>query len=108
MIHLIEMLIWKNSSCSARRFQNIARRFFSHKQSTHQLITPSDTAAAKFQISTGDWVCFQVNGYPMTGLVNRITKRATVLVPSKNGTRYDDGKRYNKYYVPIEKLSKAA
>lgn len=108
MIHLIEMLLWRNSSCSAARFQNIAKRIFSHKQSTHELITPTDRASAKFAIQTGDWVGFQMKGRSLFGYVNRITKRATVLVPSDVGTKYSDGKRYQKFYVPIEKLHKAA
>ena len=108
MIHLIEMLLWRTSSCSATRFQNIARRIFSHKQSTHELITPRDTASSKYAIETGDWVGFQIKGQQLFGYVNRITKRATVLVPSSVGTKYSDGKKYRKYYVPIEKLSKAA
>ncbi len=108
MLHLVEMLIWKNSNCSGGRFQDIARRLFSHKQSTHQLITPADTAAIKYHIAPGDWVNFFANGRRRIGFVNRITKRATVLVPSKQGTRYTDGKRYEKYYVPIERLMKAA
>ena len=108
MIHLIEMALWRNSSCSARRFQDIAKRLFSHKQSTHELITPADSAKSKFAITAGDWVSFQIKGHQLFGYVNRITKRATVLVPSAQGKKYTDGKSYLKYYVPIENLSKAA
>lgn len=108
MIHLIEMLLWRNSSCAASRFQNIAYRLFSHKQSTHQLLTPTDTASSEFKIETGDWVKFRVNGRTLLGFVNRITKRATILVPSPKGIKYNDGKRYDKYYVPIERLQKSA
>ena len=108
MIHLIEMLIWNDSSCAARRFQGIANRLFGHKQSSHQLITPADTARSKFDIHTGDWVEFRLQGKPLLGYVNRITKRATVLVPSRKGTRYNDGKSYLKYYVPIHQLRKAS
>jgi hypothetical protein len=35
------------------------------------------------------------------GLVNRITKRATVLVEDAEGQKYSDGLRYKTYYVPI-------
>ena len=107
MIHLIEMLLWHESSCAKSRFQNIAFRFFRHRQSTHQLITPSDTAESIYDISAGDWVHFEMNQQTVMGFVNRITKRATVLVPSRQGTRYTDGKRYMKYYVPITQLRKA-
>ena len=108
MIHLIEMLLWNDSSCSANRFQQIASRIFGHKQSSHQLITPADSAKSKFDIGAGDWVQFRANGKSMFGFVNRITKRATVLVPSNSGMAYNDGKTYQKYYVPIDQLRKAS
>ena len=108
MIHLIEMLLWHDSNCAAGRFRRIARRHFGHRQSTHQLITPSDTALRKHKIAVGDWVSFEHENRRMIGFVNRITKRATVLVPSRQGTPYTDGKSYAKYYVPIQHLVRAA
>jgi hypothetical protein len=36
--------------------------------------------------------------------VNRITRRATILVEDSRGERFSDGKRYLKYYVPIHQL----
>ena len=107
MIHLIEMLIWRHSNCAANRFQKIARHLFRHRQSSHQLITPRDTAESQFNITAGDWVDFHLGKRRLRGFVNRITKRATILVPSPKGTRYNDGKRYDKYYVPLNQLDKA-
>ena len=40
MVHLIEMLLWTNSNCSANPFKNIVRRFFGHTESKHQLAYP--------------------------------------------------------------------
>ena len=40
----------------------------------------------------------------MQGRVNRITRRATVLVPNPAGQKFSDGKRYSRYYVPLERL----
>lgn len=108
MIHLIEMLLWNDSSCSAKRFQSIARRIFGHRQSTHQLLTPTDTARTQHNIRAGDWVSFVFEQQQYFGYVNRITRRATVLVPSRRGTKYSDGKRYQKYYVPLSLLSRAS
>ena len=99
--HLIEFLIWQNSSCSANRFQSIANRFFHHTEHTHQLITPRERAQAKFGIQAGSRVTFRLDGQHFEGFVNRITKRATVLVEDRRGTPYNDGKRYAKYYVPV-------
>jgi hypothetical protein len=65
IVHLIELLCWSCSDCTAARFQDIARRFFR---------------------------------------VNRITKRATVLVQDTEGARYSDGLRYKTYYVPVSCL----
>ncbi len=107
LVHLIEMLIWVTSSCSAARFQSIAGRFFGHRQHTHQLITPHERAFAKFGIKAGDRVSFRIDGQHFVGFVNRITRRATVLVESPNGTRYSDGKRYAKFYVPLTMLEPA-
>ena len=104
MTHLIEMLIWVDSSCSAPRFQSIANRFFGHTDHRHQLITPREQAFSKFGIKAGDRVSFRIDGQPHTGVVNRITKRATVLVEDSSGVRYSDGKHYAKFYVPVGML----
>ena len=40
------------------------------------------------------------------GVVNRITRRATILVESDAGTAYSDGKRYLKFYIPLTMLAK--
>lgn len=107
LVHLIEFLIWQNSSCSSARFQSVANRFFRHTEHTHQLITPRERALAKFGVRTGSRVSFRLDGQQHVGVVNRITKRATVLVEDSRGTRYTDGKRYAKFYVPVGMLKPA-
>lgn len=104
MIHLVEMLLWNGSNCSAARFREIVRRFFGHLESNHRLLTPRDVAKKKLGITTGDSVSFEMEGQRLTGVVNRISKRATVLVAHPQGTRYTDGKRYLKFYVPLARL----
>lgn len=104
MTHLVEMLVWVTSSCAAPRFQSIANRFFGHTDHRHQLITPRERALTTFGIKLGDRVSFRFDGKHFTGRVNRITKRATVLVEDRNGVSYSDGKRYAKFYVPVEML----
>ncbi len=106
MVHLIEMLLWTDSSCAARRFQTITRRFFRHTQHTHELITPREKAWTQYQIRPGDHVRFRFDGHHYSGIVNRITKRATILVEDPRGSRYSDGKHYRKFYVPIQMLQK--
>ena len=107
LIHLTEMLIWDDSSCSRQRFQSLAFQFFTHTEATHQLITPGERASQKFGIRTGDKVRFRIDDACYEGFVNRITKRATVLVEDDCAPLYSYGKRYAKYYVPISQLEPA-
>jgi hypothetical protein len=103
-VHLIELILWQDSSCGAARFHGIANRFFGHRRSTHQLLSPAENAVREFGLAPGDRVEFVIDGQRLEGFVNRITRRATILVPDDNGTPYDDGVSYRKYYVPIRHL----
>lgn len=104
LIHLTEMVAWGDSSCSQQRFQSLAFQFFTHTEATHQLITPGERAATRFGIRPGDRVRFRIDGSQFEGFVNRITKRATVLVEDQSSPLYSDGKRYAKFYVPVSRL----
>ena len=106
IVHLVELLCWQKSNCSAPRFQDIARRFFLHRAHTHKLITRRERAAQS-GIGVGSRVTFLFEGKPLAGRVNRLTKRATVLVEDAEGERFSDGRRYRKYYVPIVHLQKS-
>lgn len=103
IVHLIEQLCWGSSNCSAGRFQDIAARIFRHRAHTHSLVTRRERASAA-GIVVGSHVTFTFEGQQITGRVNRITKRATVLVEDPNGIKYSDGLRYSRYYVPIQWL----
>ncbi len=108
LIHLIEMLVWNDSSCAAQRFQSIAERFFGHREHTHQLITQRERAIAKFGLRVGDRVMFRFDGRHYEGVINRVTRRATVLVEDSQGDRYSDGKQYAKFYIPLDILRPVA
>ena len=58
----------------------------------------------KFGIRAGMAVRFRFDGVEHTGIVNRISKRATVLIENREGQRYTDGKHYLKFYVPVQFL----
>ncbi|QDV84444.1 hypothetical protein [Planctomycetes bacterium TBK1r] len=103
-VHLIEMLIWNDGNCSEARYQSIAHRYFGHTDYQHNLITQRERAAVRFNIRVGDDVVFHHEGHRMQGRINRITRRATVLVPNPAGQKFSDGKRYSRYYVPLERL----
>lgn len=107
LVHLVEMLIWNTGNCGQTRFQSIAHRYFQHTDYRHDLITQRERALVKFNIRVGDHVRFTHEGRLLTGRVNRITRRATVLVPDARGERFNDGGRYLRFYVPLEKLLKA-
>ena len=103
IVHLAEWLCWEVSHCGRARFQGIASRLFLHRAHTHQLITRSERAA-KLGVKVGTRVSFRYRDRRLTGRVNRITKRATVLVDDPAGELWSDGRRYVRYYVPLGKL----
>lgn len=105
LIHLGEMLVWSDSNCAASRFQTIAGRLFGHTEHKHDLVTQHERAAKKYNVRVGSMVRFAHEGKRYIGKVNRITRRATILVPDADGERYDDGKCYRKFYVPLSHLS---
>ena len=105
-VHLVEMLIWNDGNCSEARFQSIASRYFGHTDYQHDLITQRERAARRFDIRVGDHVVFFHDGHRLSGRVNRITRRATILVPNPAGEPFSDGERYVRYYVPLEQLRK--
>lgn len=106
LLHLTEMLIWGRSSCSEPNFHHLSRRIFNHEGVRHDLITPREIAATAYQIRVGDAVRFEFEGKTHQGIVNRITRRATVLVPDPAGRRFNDGRTYATFYVPIPALTR--
>ena len=108
LIHLVEMFLWNDSCCSQGRFQGIVSRLFGHTDYRHDLITPRERAAQKFDIRVGTAVRFRFQNQWLTGRVNRITRRATVLVEAPHGEPFTDGRRYIRYYVPLEQLQRVS
>jgi len=104
LVHLVEFVAWRKSNCRAKRFETIARGLFGHREFTHQLITRRERAA-DIGIVTGSLVTFDWEGKQLTGRVNRITKRATVLVEDPAGQQYSDGRHYLKFYIPLPMLT---
>ena len=104
LVHLVEMLLWDKSSCRQVRFHAITRRLFGHTDNRHQLITPREKAFVKYGIRPGMQVRFSFEGVEHVGVVNRVNKRATVLVEDPGGDPYSNGKRYARFYVPVQML----
>jgi hypothetical protein len=106
LLHLSEFLGWGHSSCRAENFHALSRRIFAHEGAYHDLITPREQAKVAFGIHVGDAVSFDLDGVRHVGRINRITRRATVLVEDPRGMLYSDGRRYRTFYVPLPHLSK--
>jgi predicted SprT family Zn-dependent metalloprotease len=106
LLHLIEMLVWGRSSCSGDNFKALAWNYFAHTETKHDLVTQHERAHAQFDVRVGDRVAFELEGVRHVGRVNRITRRATVLVEDPRGQRYSDGKHYLKFYIPLPMLQK--
>ncbi len=81
LVHLAEWLCWDESRCNRKRIRGITARLFGHPAHTHELVTRSERAA-KLGIGLGTLVSFFYQGRSLQRRVNRITKRATVLVRS--------------------------
>lgn len=101
LVHLCETLAWQRSSCKGQRFQSIATRLFGHVEHTHRLVTTAEVARTRHGIQPGSRVMFEMDGHWLHGIVNRVTKRVTVLVPDIDGRQYSDGRRYSRFYVPL-------
>jgi hypothetical protein len=105
-LHIAEFLAWGVSNCSGPNFKTLSWRIFGHEASNHELMTPSLEAAETHGIRPGDLVAFEYEGVTWRGRVNRITKRATVLIPDPLGRLFSDGATYRTFYVPVSILRK--
>ena len=106
LLHLSETLVWGRSSCKAPNYHRLSRRIFGHEGTTHALVTPREMAADVYQVGVGDRVSFEFEGVRKVGIINRITKRATVLCEAPNGRLFSNGVRYETYYIPLAQLRK--
>jgi hypothetical protein len=100
------MLATDTSSCKGALFQSLARSIFDHRAVVHNLVTPREIAATNHAIQVGDLVAFDYDGKTRVGRVNRITRRATVLVEDPSGPLYSNGGRYATFYIPLGLLQK--
>lgn len=107
LCHIIELHCYKKSNCQRERFQSLALHLFGHTESCHRLPLMPEIAGEEYGLSVGDEVSFQADGKTFFGVICRITRRATVMVPDVEGTFQDSaGRRYSKYYVPLVMLKR--
>lgn len=102
IIHLLEMVLFNESSCGKRRFKLIAGNLFGHRDVKHQLRARREITHKELSLKAGDYVKFKFREVTKRGQVIRITRRATVMVKDCRGQYADnEGTRFSKYYVPL-------
>lgn len=107
LVHVIEFIHYGRSCCKRNRYKKLAEGLFAHVESYHRLPTNQEIARQKLGIVPGDMISFFFEGKYLDGIVHRINKRATVMVPDRQGDFADKrGKRYAKYYVPLSIIRK--
>jgi hypothetical protein len=104
LLHLAEYLAFDETRCAAQRFQSAAFNLFGHTAHKHAMLTRRTRTLQSTTMRPGHRVRFALDGVTHVGTINRINTRATVLVESPRGTRYTDGKRYLKFYIPLVAL----
>ncbi|WBW96140.1 SprT-like domain-containing protein [Oceanirhabdus sp. W0125-5] len=107
LIHLLEFILYGNSNCSNSRFKLIANNLFGHTRSYHKLPNNREVLKRDKNMVLGDKVSFDFKNEKLEGILYKVNKRAVVMVKSDNG-RYSDkkGNRYEKFYVPLDRLKK--
>lgn len=102
--HLLELTLYKQSSCSGKRFKGIANNIFGHTKSYHELPTGRQLAN-NYGVTVGKKVRFKHNNSTINGIITNINKRATIMVLNDMGNYIDkNGNRYIKYYVPLNMI----
>jgi len=108
IIHLLEWVLFGETSCSKPRFRRLSRNIFGHTDVTHRLVTQAERAHKRFNLRVGDEAVFEHDGKTYRGVISRITKRATVMVKDSDGHFQDSQEnRYSKYYVPLQHLNRS-
>lgn len=106
LCHLLELHIFKESSCKKLRFKTMVYRLFAQTEVNHQLPSQKEIVLEKYGINIGQRVSFLSEGKKYNGFIHKINKRATVMVLDKKGTYRDaPGNKYSKWYVCFENIN---
>ncbi|MDF2949105.1 MAG: hypothetical protein K0R07_1132 [Sedimentibacter sp.] len=108
LCHVIEFLVLKKSSCRKRPYKDLIFNLFGQTETTHKLVSSNEVNAHEYGLKPGDNVRFKYNGKFIDGFIQRINKKATVMSPDIHGNYMDkSGKKYKKFYVSLESLTKS-
>jgi predicted SprT family Zn-dependent metalloprotease len=103
--HLLELHLYKESSCKKLRFKTMVNNIFAHTEVHHQLPSQKEIISEKYGLAIGQKVSFISEGEKYSGFIYKINKRATVMVKDKKGRYKDsDGNTYSKWYVQFGQL----
>ncbi len=98
IVHALEYGLYGQTGHS-KRFLALAGGLFGHTKAYHALPTRAEEAAA-YGLVPGRSVIFLCEGREMTGVVARVGKTVTVMVPDRRGNYRDaEGRRYRKFRV---------
>jgi hypothetical protein len=104
LCHAVDFLLYQRLDHHGPNFRALSQGLFGHSRCTHALPTRAQEAAAQ-GMGVGCWVRFPYERRVLRGLVTRVGKTATVMVPApRGGYRDDAGTRYVKYTVPLALL----
>ena len=105
IVHLTELLVWGQIELCGTTIQGAVQNIFGHPSTKN---TTWSRRVNERQCSTASRWAIPWNSSlrqcGMSGAINRIHHRATVLVEASDGLPYSDGKRYKKFYVPLPML----
>ena len=105
LCHLIELHVYKESSCKKLRFKTMVNNIFAHTDVHHQLPSQQEIISEDYGFKIGQKVSFISEGKKYSGFIYKINKRATVMVKDKKGTYRDgQGVTYSKWYVNFGQL----
>ena len=105
LCHLIELHIYKESSCKRLRFKTMVNNIFGHTDVVHQLPNQREINTEKYGLTIGQKVIFVYEGKKYNGFIHKINTRATVMVKDKKGAYRDSaGNVYSKWYVQFANL----
>ena len=105
LCHAAEWALHGRCTAHQKVFRDLSRGLFLHRTCTHALPTRVQEAEAR-GLGLGQSVRFEYEGKTLRGVVSRIGKTASVMVPARHGAWHDKrGSRYDKYTVPLSMLN---
>ena len=105
LCHALDLALNGHLSAHGKPFRTLVHGLFGHTACRHNLPTRAREAALN-GVMPGVRVGFMHQGQRLTGIVARVGKTVSVMVPCATGEYRDvNGRRYEKYRVPPEQVT---